>query len=106
MEIYKNVTEIFNDFDLTITQCDISDMITEISRFMSHIVLIHILTFMIDRKDELFGQQVFKTLFATACAVLIYHVLFKKFIGAKLKNMQSECNDFKEKQKKEQEKKV
>jgi hypothetical protein len=47
---------------------------------------------MIDGKDELFGTQLFKSLLITALAVIIYHVVFKKFANAKLKNIQSTCS--------------
>lgn len=83
---------IINDFDFTVSQCDMSDIMTEVSRFMYHIVLIHIITHMIDGKNELFGSELFKTLFVTAFSVMLYHVCFKKFMNAKLKNIQSNCN--------------
>lgn len=84
------------NFDFSISQCDMSDIFTEVSRFMYHILLIHVITYTMDRKDELFGAQLFKTLFATALAVIIYHIFFKKIMNAKLKNIQSTCNASKE----------
>lgn len=92
MEILKNT---FDDFDLSITHCDITEMITEISRFLYHITLIHIITHILDKKDELFGQQLFRTLFITAIAVCFYHILFKKFMNTKLKFIQSTCDNYK-----------
>lgn len=88
-----NINNFFDDFDLSITNCDISDISTETNRFMFHILLIHLITFSIDRKDELLGSQLFKTLFITALAVIVYHTIFKKFMNAKLKNIQSSCNN-------------
>ncbi len=91
-----NITNVFDEFDLSITNCDISDIVTEVSRFMYHILLVHLITYAIDKKDELFGSQVFKTLFITAFAVMMYHIFFKKFMNTKLKNIQSVCNSDKE----------
>lgn len=91
MDIFAGTSSILDEFDLSITNCDTSDIITEVSRFMYHILLIHLITYVIDGKDELFGSQLFKTLFITAFAVMVYHILFKKFMSAKLKNIQSVC---------------
>lgn len=91
MDINTNITSIVNDFDFSMTNCDMSDIVTEVSRFMYHILLVHLITYTLDRKDELFGAQLFKTLFVTALAVMTYHILFKKFMNIKLKNIQSVC---------------
>jgi hypothetical protein len=83
--------DIINNIDFSITSCDVSDMITEINRFLFHIMLLHVITYTIDGKDELFGNSVFKTMFITAMAVISYHILFKKLINSKLKKIQSIC---------------
>lgn len=83
--------EIIGNIDFSVTNCDISDMITEINRFLFHILLIHVITYTIDGKDELFGNNVIRTMFITAIAVMTYHVLFKKLINSKLKKIQSTC---------------
>lgn len=92
MEIINGgICGLVDDFDFTVTNCDVADVITEINRFLFHIFLMHILTYTIDGKDELFGNQLFKTMFITALAVLAYHVIFKKLVNSKLKNLQSTC---------------
>lgn len=83
--------EIINNIDFSITSCDISDIITETNRFLFHVLLIHVLTYTIDGKDEIFGNNIFKTMFVIAMAVLFYHVLFKKIVATKLKKIQSIC---------------
>ncbi len=83
--------EIRNNIDFSITNCDMSDMITEINRFLFHILLIHVITYTLDGKDDLFGNNIVKTMFVTAIAVMAYHILFKKLINAKLKKIQSIC---------------
>jgi hypothetical protein len=75
-----------------ISQCDVSDILTETNRFMFHITLIHIITHIIDGKDDLFGEQIFKTLIVTALAILVYNVIFKKIVEPKLKELHSTCN--------------
>jgi hypothetical protein len=83
--------DIITNLDFSITNCDASDIITETNRFLFHIMLIHIITHIIDGKDELFNQQFFKTLLITAIAIITYHILFKKLVDTKLKKIQSVC---------------
>lgn len=75
-----------------ITRCDMSDVITETNRFLFHITLIHIITHIIDGKDDLFGEQIIKTLIVTALAILVYNIVFKKIVEPKLKELHSMCN--------------
>ncbi len=77
--------------DFSITNCDVADMITETSRFMFHIYLIHVVTCIIDGTDDILGNQVFKLMFITAMSVVIYHILFKKLMNVQLKPIQSIC---------------
>jgi hypothetical protein len=83
--------DIINNIDFSITKCDISEMISETNRFLFHILLIHIITHIIDGKDELFGEPLVKTLYITAIAIMSYHILFKKLIEPKLKKIRSIC---------------
>lgn len=91
--------ECFNNIDFSITNCDVSDIISEGNRFMFHVALVHIVTHVIDGKDELFGHQTIKTLFITAIAILSYHILFKKLVDPKLKKIQYICKNPKKKHK-------
>lgn len=93
--------ECFNFIDFSVTNCDISDIITEANRFLFHVALVHILTHIIDGKDELFGPHAIKTLFVTAIAILSYHILFKKLVDPKLKKIQYICKNPKKKKHKE-----
>jgi hypothetical protein len=76
-----------------LNNCDVSDIFTEINRFMYHILLIHLITCSIDNKEQLFGMQLLKTLFITALAIVVYHVFFKKIMKKKLKNIHDACDD-------------
>lgn len=83
--------DIINKLDFSITNCDVSDIITETNRFLFHITLVHIMTHIVDGNDDLFGPQIFKTLLVTAIAIITYHILFKKLVDSKLKKIQSVC---------------
>jgi hypothetical protein len=81
------------NLDFSVTKCDVSEMISEINRFLFHIVLIHIITHIIDGKDELFGLPLVKTLYVTTIAIIVYHILFKKMVEPKLKKIRAICAD-------------
>ena len=81
-----------------VTTCDVSDMMTEINRFLFHMVLVHVITHVIDGKDELYGEHIIKNMIITAIAIMAYHVLFKKITKPKLKKIQSMCERNKDKQ--------
>jgi hypothetical protein len=80
-----NITNVFPELDFSINRCEMTEMITEGSRFMFHILLVHIVTHVLDGEDELFGM-----------AILIYYVLFRKLINTKLNNIQSNCKPSKD----------
>lgn len=81
-----------NNFAFNMTPCDIAEITGETSRFLLHISLVHIVSCIIDRSESFFGKQVIKTLFVTAIAIILYHVLIKKFIEPKLKKIRSICD--------------
>lgn len=85
--------DIFDNIDFSLTNCDISEIISETNRFLFHIMLVHVIAHIIDGKDILFGEQIWKTLMITAIAVLCYHILFKKLVEPKLKKIQNVCNE-------------
>lgn len=82
----------YDKIDFSITNCDISEIMSETNRFLFHIMLIHVISHIIDRKDVLFGEQIFKTLMITTIAILAYHILFKKLVEPKLKKIQNVCS--------------
>lgn len=77
------------NLNFSISKNEMLDIITDTSRFMFHISLVHILTCALGGDEELFGTKTFKTLFVTAMAIIIYYVLFKKIIDEKLNNAKS-----------------
>jgi len=84
--------DIINNIDFSITNCDISEIMSETNRFLFHIMLVHIVAHIIDGKDVLFGEQIFKTLLITSIAIITYHILFKKLVEPKLKKIHNVCN--------------
>lgn len=83
----------------SITPCDIADIVSETNRFLFHITLVHVVSCIIDPKEEFLGSQVIKTLFITALAIILYHILCKKIVEPKLKSIRSVCEDKTPKQK-------
>ena len=77
--------------DFSVSNCDMSEIISESNRFLFHILLVHVITHLIDGEDELFGMKTIKTLFITAVAIMSYHIFFKKMTEPKLKKIKSIC---------------
>ena len=84
MSILKNI-------NLSVSQCEMSDIIEESHRFVLHISLVHILTCIMDGKTEVFNQDILRTLAITAIAIIIYNIFFKKLIKPTLKKVKSAC---------------
>lgn len=83
---------IITDLNFSISKCDMIDMIIDGSRFMFHVLLVHLVTHILDGEDDLFGIKTLKSLFVTAMAIMIYYILFKKIVDAKLNNLKSKHN--------------
>lgn len=86
----------YTNLDFSISKYEMINIITDGSRFMFHILLVHVVTHIIDGEDDLFGQKTLKSMFVTAMAILIYYVLFKKLVDVKLNSLQSKHNTSKE----------
>ena len=76
-----------------LNKCDIVDIIGESQRFLIHISLVHILSCIMDSKEEFVSSQFLRTLLSTAIAICIYHIFMKKNIEPKLKNLRNKCKD-------------
>lgn len=85
------MSKFFNLFDFSISQCDFTDTIEEIHRFLFHITLVHIISYVIDGKEKLFGKELFKVLTLTALAIIIYNLLFKKIVLPNINKLKSSC---------------
>lgn len=90
MYIYY-IMDILKNIDLSISQCEMSDIIEETHRFLLHISLVHVLTYIMDEKTELFTKDIIRTLAVTAIAIIIYNIFFRKIIKPKLKKVKSAC---------------
>lgn len=73
--------------DLRIKKCDFMDIIGESTRFLSHLLLLHIISYTIDGKEELFNKSFLKTLLFTLLAVVIYNISIKKIVEVKVKKL-------------------
>ena len=89
------MSNIIESLDFAITECDLSEMIPEINRFVLHIFLVHVVTYLIDGR-EIFTPTFFKTLLVTAIAIMAYHILLKKITNRKLKNIKYMCKKHKD----------
>lgn len=63
-----------------ITINDLSDIFIESVRFSSHIFFLHLLSFIINEEEELFGMKLLKTLILTTLAIILYNITVKKII--------------------------
>jgi hypothetical protein len=68
-------------------QIDIHNMFHDMNRFMFHIILIHILTYMVDPNYTTTNYQAMRTVFVTVLAIFVYYVLLKSFITKKLNDI-------------------
>jgi hypothetical protein len=80
------MSDIFN-----ITQCNIAQLIAEASRFLFHVMLVHITTSIIENKTDIFNETLFKTLLITAMAITLYHIFIRKIVEPKLEKMKTIC---------------
>ncbi len=74
-----------------ISKCDIIDIITEGHRFLLHLLFVNIAINLIDGKTDFINSNLIKTFIGTIISVLVYHLIIKKLIETKLKNIKKEC---------------
>ena len=72
-----------------ITPSDVSNLIGETSRFVMHVILMHICSVIIVKKDDLFGTPLYQTIIMTILAIILYHLFFRKTIEPYLEKMKS-----------------
>jgi len=80
-----------NEIDFTIKQCDITEAIMESNRFIFHIALVYIITKLIERDNNIFTDELLKTLLITLLAIIIYNIVFKKLVKPILNTQQNKC---------------
>jgi len=64
---------------------DLSEILSDSIRFVSHISLLHFITVGVEGTDEFLSGRLIKTLIYTVLAITIYHILIKKIIYQKRK---------------------
>jgi hypothetical protein len=82
---------LFKYFDFSLSQCDFTDMFEESHRFLLHIFLMHCLNYIIDRKEQFLGREIFKTLSVTLIAIIVYNIIFKKNVMPNIKKLKKAC---------------
>lgn len=80
--------------DLSISRCDVVEIINESQRFLFHIFIVHLVINLIDNKpNEILNETILKTLLATVIAVIIYNISIKRFMDPKLKKLKKMCTE-------------
>lgn len=76
-------------------QCHIAQMIAESNRLVFHVLLFQIILTLISGTtiDKVFNQDLFSIILATAIAIMLYHLLIRKFVEPKLEKMKLICID-------------
>jgi len=80
--------------DISISRCNVVEIISESQRFLFHIFIVHIIINLIDNKPyEILNENILKTLLATIIAVIIYNISIKKIIDPKIKKLKNMCTE-------------
>lgn len=78
-------------FNFAVTKCDASDIIIETIRFLSHIFLLHIVSYAVEGTGQLFAPSVLKTMLFTVVAIIMYNIFIKKLFDPVTKKMKNIC---------------
>jgi hypothetical protein len=80
--------------DISISRCNVVEIINESQRFLFHIFIVHIIINLIDNKpNEFLNENILKTLLATIIAVIIYNISIKRLIEPKIKKLKNMCTE-------------
>ncbi len=75
----------------TISKCDLTEIILEHIRFLSHITLLHILNCTLNDTEQLFEVRYLRIMLFTSLAVTIYNLFIKKLFSHKIKKLKYVC---------------
>jgi hypothetical protein len=79
---------------VSISKCDIIDIIQDTQRFVFHIFTVNLFMSLIDNKlNEIFSRKIINTLIVTVLAVILYNITVKKLIQTKLNNLKKDCEN-------------
>lgn len=76
-----------------ISKCDVADMFNDNVRFLSHIIILHVLSCFVDGKEQFFELSLLKSLLYTTISVIIYHLLIKNIFMNRTKKLKKECEE-------------
>lgn len=77
------------------SECNIAQMLGEVSRFMFHITFLHIISLAINGQS-FFKDGYWKALMITVVSVLCYHMVARKAVEPHIKKMKIICKKDKE----------
>lgn len=80
-------------FDFTVKKCDISDIVLECIRFLSHIFLMGILGYALTDDDSVHFMDTFKSMLLATIAIIIYQLVFKKLVWKTIRKMKKICDE-------------
>lgn len=78
--------------DFSVYKCDITDIITETIRFLSHLLLIHVFTYIVDTKEEFMNKMFVRTMLFTAMSIIIYNLVVKKLFMENVVKLRAICD--------------
>ena len=77
--------------NFSIKKCDVSEIVLETIRFISHLFLLHVMTVYLDKREEFMNINTIKMFLYIVFAVLIYHLILKKIFKPIIKKMKNLC---------------
>lgn len=78
---------------LNITKSEAKNMWDDILKFLTIVIIIHLLLYSVDDQGELFDENTLKKFLYLTIGVIIYHLIIKKIITDKLFTQTSKKNN-------------
>jgi Fe2+ transport system protein B len=88
-----NITDNMTMYDrFNMNNCHVAQMISESNRLVLHVMFVQIFVALMTG-TSIFSYDMLVILLATALSILLYHLLFRKFVEPKLEKMKLICLD-------------
>jgi len=68
------------------TENEAISMTTDLVKFLTLIIVVHLLSYAIDNDDQLFSEKILKKLLYVTLGIIIYNLIVKKWLIPKKKN--------------------
>jgi len=76
------------NLSINLNKVEVGQMWTDITKFLSVVITIHILLYIVDDYGELFNETILKLLLYLVLGLVVYHLIVKKFVDKQLVNCQ------------------